>query len=358
MNGAYPTLPSSPRARTKQRPPRHSPARTNGVAVTPPAHVDWRAHRDAPSHLRFVRAGDWPSGLYFLRATSTDGRSVRAVHRPPARLGEHRASPSSSRPTPGRRTTSATRTETAGATPGTSRRDHSVDLERPFLDFGVPFRFRDWDLNFISWLNRPGSRSSSCPTTTSSASGRGRARARVRPRRLPRPRGVRDEHALRRRQRYRDLGGNLLFLSANNFFWRVRRRDAARARGSSGARSAGPRRRSSACSTSARTTGASGPFIVTRRRRGAVGIRRDGARERRDVRPLRDRDRRAHGRLAARHHVLARDPGPDRPGRSAEMTYYETPAGREGLRGGRAQLRRLDRRPPGLAGSSTTSGGG
>ena len=30
----------------------------------------------------------------------------------------------------------------------------SVDLARPFLDFGVPYRFGDWDLDFIAWLNR------------------------------------------------------------------------------------------------------------------------------------------------------------------------------------------------------------
>ena len=45
-------------------------------------------------------------------------------------------------------------------------------------------------------------------------------------------------------ERYRDLGGNLMFLSANNFFWRVvmhGRRDDARPH--SGATSAGRRRR-------------------------------------------------------------------------------------------------------------------
>ena len=44
-------------------------------------------------------------------------------------------------------------------------------------------------------------------------------------------------------QRYRDLGGNLMFLSANNFFWQVDKRRARRcARSASGATRAGPRR--------------------------------------------------------------------------------------------------------------------
>src|SRR5207237_10282862 len=37
-----------------------------------------------------------------------------------------------------------------------SGKQRSVDLQRPFLDFGVPFRFHDWDLEFIAWLNRTG----------------------------------------------------------------------------------------------------------------------------------------------------------------------------------------------------------
>src|SRR5919112_5096648 len=47
--------------------------RTNGVAVTPSVRVDWRAHTDAPSRLRLLRAGGWASGLYFARARAADG---------------------------------------------------------------------------------------------------------------------------------------------------------------------------------------------------------------------------------------------------------------------------------------------
>ena len=39
-----------------------------------PIHVDWRGHRDGPGMLRFIRAGNWPSGLYFVRLTAGDGR--------------------------------------------------------------------------------------------------------------------------------------------------------------------------------------------------------------------------------------------------------------------------------------------
>ena len=53
----------------------------------------------------------------------------------------------------------------------------------------------------------------------------------VRPRRLPRPQRVHDAHGYDLVERFRDLGGNLMFLSANNFFWKVEKRGQyARAR--------------------------------------------------------------------------------------------------------------------------------
>jgi len=48
--------------------------KTEGTAMTSPVRIDWRAHRNASARLRVVRAGDWPSGLYFLRARAADGR--------------------------------------------------------------------------------------------------------------------------------------------------------------------------------------------------------------------------------------------------------------------------------------------
>src|SRR5256885_12601701 len=48
--------------------------RSGGEAMTPPLTVDWSRHRNAPAPLQLVRAGAWPSGLYFLRLASNDGR--------------------------------------------------------------------------------------------------------------------------------------------------------------------------------------------------------------------------------------------------------------------------------------------
>jgi hypothetical protein len=100
----------------------------------------------------------------------------------------------------------------------------SVDLRRPYLDFGVPFRFRDWDLDFIAWLNRTDKRVEFLSDDDLERFANGDALARaydlvVFP--------GHEEYVTKRAydlvQRYRDRGGNLLFLAANNFFWRVDR---------------------------------------------------------------------------------------------------------------------------------------
>src|SRR5262249_3300970 len=54
--------------------PSEQDVHTNGLAKTGPIRIDWSAHRDRPALLGVVRAGDWPSGLYFVRATASDGR--------------------------------------------------------------------------------------------------------------------------------------------------------------------------------------------------------------------------------------------------------------------------------------------
>jgi hypothetical protein len=198
--------------------------KTSGTAMTSPVRIDWRSHRNAPGRLRVVRAGDWPSGLYFLRLSAPDGRVGYApfVVRPV---------------TPRSRVAVVLSTNTWqaynfwdvngdgwGDSWYVSDATRSIDLGRPFLDFGVPFRFRDWDLDFIAWLNRTGKQVDFLSDDDLDAFVSGDELA-----------GAYDlvvfpghaEYVTKRSydvvQRYRDLGGNLMFLSANNFFWQVRR---------------------------------------------------------------------------------------------------------------------------------------
>jgi len=205
--------------------PSEQDVRTSGLAMTGPIRIDWSGNRDRPGVLRVVRAGAWPSGLYFMRATASDGRVGYApfIVRP-SRLGLHRVA-----------VVFATNTWAAynfadadgngwGDSWYVTGRQRSVDLQRPFLDFGVPFRFRDWDLEFVAWLNRTGRAVDYLSDDDLDAVRSGDELARrydliVFP--------GHEEYVTRHEydviERYRDLGGNLAFLAANNLYRRVDR---------------------------------------------------------------------------------------------------------------------------------------
>lgn len=201
--------------------------KTSGVAMTSSVRIDWRGRRAAPGLVRVVRAGEWPSGLYFLRIAADDGRVGYApfILRPRG-FGHRRVA-----------VVLATNTWQAynfldadgdgwGDSWYVSNSVKSVDLRRPYLDFGVPFRFRDWDLTFIAWLNRTGKHVEylSDDDLERLATGDELAAAYdlvV----FPGHEEYVTGHAYDVVERYRDLGGNLMFLAANNFFWRVERRD-------------------------------------------------------------------------------------------------------------------------------------
>jgi hypothetical protein len=205
--------------------PSEQDVRTSGLAKTGSIRVDWRGHRDRPGLLRVVRAGEWPSGLYFVRATASDGRVGYApfIVRP-RRLGTHRVA-----------VVLATHTWAAynfadadgdgwGDSWYVTGRHRSVDLGRPFLDFGVPFRFRDWDLEFIAWLNRTGRTVDFVSDDDLDAVASGDELARHYDLVLfPGHEEYVTRHAYDVIERYRDVGGNLAFLAANNLYRRVDR---------------------------------------------------------------------------------------------------------------------------------------
>ncbi len=309
--------------------PSEQDVRTNGLAMTGPIPVDWSGHRDGSALLRVVRAGDWPSGLYFLRAVATDGRVGYApfIVRP-RRLGTERVG-----------VVLATNTWAAynfedadgdgwGDSWYVTARHRSVDLGRPFLDFGVPFRFHDWDLEFIAWLNRTGQQvdfiSDDDLERQTGAELAKRYDLLVFP--------GHEEYVTKSEydavQRFRDLGGNLMFLAANNFYRQVTRQGDRIVRGklwrdlrrpesglvgvqyvgsNNGARQAG-----------FEVTGAetapwtfAGTGLSNGDKFGRYGIEIDG---------MTDASPRGTQLLAYIPNLLG-------PGRTAEMTYYETPAG-------------------------------
>jgi N,N-dimethylformamidase beta subunit-like, C-terminal len=309
--------------------PSEQDLRTSGLAMTGPIPVDWSAHRDSPALLRVVRAGDWPSGLYFLRAVAADGRIGYApfIVRP-RKLGTERVG-----------VVLATNTWAAynfedadgdgwGDSWYVTGRHRSVDLERPFLDFGVPFRFRDWDLEFIAWLNRTGKRvdflSDDDVERLSGAELARRYDLLV----FPGHEEYVTPTAYDSIERFRNAGGNLAFLAANNFYRRVTRRGEELVRGRLWRKLGRPEAalvgvqyvgsNNSATQAGYQVTGASaapwafaGTGLADGDVFGRYGIEID-ARTAASPRGIQ---------------LLARIPDLLGPGRSAEMTYYETPPG-------------------------------
>ena len=196
----------------------------NGIAVTEPDAYDWSGSRNAPQTLG-VPIGDWPTGVYFARLTTGDGRLGFApfIVRP-QKLGEHRVA-----------VVMPTYTWQAynlrdgdgngwGETWYVNQAQRTIRLGRPHLTRGVPMAFRVYDLPFLHWLawaERPVDYLSQSDLAASSGAELRRAYDLVI---FP----GHHEYVTRREYDavvgFRNRGGNLMFLSANNFFWRVDRR--------------------------------------------------------------------------------------------------------------------------------------
>jgi hypothetical protein len=309
--------------------PSEQDVKTAGLAMTGPIFVDWRAHRDAPALLRVVRTGEWPSGLYFLRATSVDGRVGYApfIVRP-RRLGEHRVAVVLATNTWAAYNFEDANGDGWGDSWYVGGRS-SVDLERPFLDFGVPFRFHDWDLEFIAWLNRAGKHVDFLSDEDLDSVKTGPELARdydllV----FPGHEEYVTAHEFDVIQRYRDAGGNLAFLAANNLYRRVTRRGDELARGPLWRKLGRPESSVVGVQYIASNHGQKqGAFVVTGATAAPWAFAGTGL-----------SDGQTFGRYGIEidastaasprgMEVLARMPGVFGGGRTAEMTYYETPAG-------------------------------
>jgi hypothetical protein len=199
--------------------------RTGGVAVSPAVQLDWGARGSAAHLVQISPAGLPESGLYFLRATTADGRVGYAplILRPKT-IGEHRVAVVLSTNTWQAYNFLDANGDGWGDSWYVGGASPTVDLTRPYLDFGVPFRFRDWDLSFISWLSRTGKQvdflSDDDLERVQSGDELRRAYDLVV---FPGHEEYVGAHAYDVVRRYRDLGGDLMFLSANNFFWKVTR---------------------------------------------------------------------------------------------------------------------------------------
>jgi hypothetical protein len=191
----------------------------NGVPVSPSRSLGAvSGHRTVD-----VRIGEWPSGLYVARLRAADGRVGFAPFVVgPRRLGEHRVAVVM----PTLTWQAYNLRDEDGNGVGDSWYAHwqtkTARLGRPYLSRGVPYNFRRYDLPFLTWLARTRKRVDVLAQSDLEAAPSSRALAAaydliVFP--------GHHEYVTRREydlvEGYRDLGGNLAFLSANNFFWKV-----------------------------------------------------------------------------------------------------------------------------------------
>lgn len=189
-----------------------------GVPVTEERSVD--------SGVVRLTVGDWPSGLYFARLEAIDGRVGFApfVVRP-RELGASRVAVVL--PTLTWQAYNL-RDDDGDGKPdswyGDWKRD-AMRLGRPFLNRGVPYHFRRYDLPFLHWLARSG-RDVDVLTDEDLDELADGAELAIAYDLIVFP--GHHEYVTTNEydavERYRDLGGNLAFLSANNFFWQVVKR--------------------------------------------------------------------------------------------------------------------------------------
>ena len=297
----------------------------NGVAVD---RRRWVGTRPAGTPVP-LRIGNWPSGLYFARLVAKDGALAYApfVVRP-RRIGVHRIAVVL--PT---QTWQAYnfRDDDGDGKPDTwyAGNGNTARLGRPFLNRGVPPHFRHYDLPFLHWLSRTGKKVDVLSDAELNATASGSALASAYD--LIVFEGHHEyvtDHEYAVVRRYRDLGGNLMFLFANDFFWRIAIKDSVMTRtnkwrdlGKPEAALIGVQYRANDRGEKKgawilRDTEATPWLVAGTRLRAGSRIGRGGI----------EIDGRAAGSPPSLH-LLADIPNLYGPGITAQMSYYETPAG-------------------------------
>jgi hypothetical protein len=202
--------PPAPRARRDDR--------MSGAPVTGPAA--------SVSRRVALKIGQWRSGLYFVRLDAPGGALGFApfIVRP-RQLGESRVAVVLPTNTWQAYNFLDVDQDGVGDTWYADSRVRSVDLTRPFLNRGVPPHFRGYDQAFIWWLALHHKDADVLADDDLDRVRTGQQLARLYDLVIfPGHEEYVSAHMYDVVQSYRDRGGNLAFLSANNFYYRVERR--------------------------------------------------------------------------------------------------------------------------------------
>jgi hypothetical protein len=192
-----------------------------GKPVTPVRRIGTVAgHRTVTVKLD----ANWPSGFYFARLTAPGARVGYATFvLRPKHLGRNAVAivlPTQTWQAYNFRDGNGDHVPDTWYASG-----ETASLVRPFLNRGVPPHYKYYDHRFLSWANLTGHTAD----YLSDADLNGVDGAQLRKAyQLVIFEGHHEyvtQHEYDTATRYRDLGGNLIFLSANNFFWKITIRD-------------------------------------------------------------------------------------------------------------------------------------
>jgi hypothetical protein len=326
--------------------PKPPPGTMTGFPAGDPIDVPWG--RTSRSHVVPVRIGHLPSGLYFAKLTASDGRVGFAPFVVRSRILGAAAHVAVVLPTNTWQAYNFQDTDGNGwgdtwyAGPSAAPATLRVGLHRPFLDRGVPPHFTQYDADFLHWAAWWGHDADYLTDSDLERFGSGGQLARLY--RLIVFAGHEEYvtgHVYALVRRFRDLGGNLAFLLADNFYWRVVRRGDAIVRTSSWRELGRPEAALVGAQYAGNDTTRLRPYVV--RRVGAAPWLFRGT-------GLRNGSRFGHFGIEVdtrapssprRTVVLARLPG-----RTGHMTYYETPRGAKVFAFGAFTLAGVATQPP------------
>jgi hypothetical protein len=196
----------------------------NGSPVGAAQPVDWRAQHDHPGPIAVLVGADWSPGVYAAQLTAADGRVGFAplIVRPVA--PQHRVAVVMPTTTWQAYNFYDADADGWGDTWYAHWKTKVVDLTRPQSGRGVPYRYRSYDLSFQHWLAQTGKQVDVYADEDIE--------------RFVTPDALRAAYDLivfpghteyvttalyDLVEGFRDRGGNLMFLAANNFFRRVDR---------------------------------------------------------------------------------------------------------------------------------------
>lgn len=193
-----------------------------GVPVSESHEVQWLSHRNAPATIS-VPIGDWANGIYFARLTAPNGQNYYAplIVRPHP-FGTHRVAVVLHTYTWEAYNHYDANGDGWGDTWYASNDIHTVDLSRPYIQGGAPPKWRLYTVPFLHWLYRSGKQVDILSDDDLEHFRNARALARLYDLIVfPLHEEYVTTHMYDLIDGYRNLGGNLMFLSSTNLLWKI-----------------------------------------------------------------------------------------------------------------------------------------